>query len=119
MRVKLLHTVVNESENRCTWLEPESLNKALSRLEATRQRHVELFSFLAREFGSHIEHAVASLSVDQIVENHQLVHSLAILLWGEQSVSVLYGSHIVPEFFIVPDDTNTSVYACLYLNCPE
>jgi hypothetical protein len=45
--VELLHAVVDEGEHGGAGLEPESIDETLAWLETSRERHIELLSFLA------------------------------------------------------------------------
>lgn len=68
--VKLLHTVVNESQHGSAWLESKSFDEALTWLETSGKRHIEFFSFLARHLCCEIKYLVTTLCVDEEEESH-------------------------------------------------
>jgi hypothetical protein len=46
MRIKLLHTIIDECQYRGAWLKSEALNEALTGLKSTRKGDIEFFTFL-------------------------------------------------------------------------
>ena len=114
-----MHAVVDECEHGGARLESESLDEALARLEASREGHVELLSFLTRHFGCEIKHLVAALSVDKEEQRHQLIDSLSVHLGCEQGILFLNRSHLIVKFVIVSNDADASIDTCLDLDGTE
>ena len=114
-----MHAVVDEGEHGGAGLESKPIDEALAWLEASRERHIELLSLLARHLSREVEDCVTTLSVNEEHQGHQLVDSFSVTLGCEQGILVLNRSHLIVKFFIISNYADAAIYACLDLDGTE
>jgi len=117
--IELLHSVVDKWKHRCAGLEPEAIDKAFAWLETSRERDIKLLSFLTGHLGCKVEHLVACLSINEVVESHKLHDSFSVVLGSEQGIFFLDDSHLIVELYIVSYNTDTSIDTSLNLDCTK